>query len=130
MKKLAYKFNGNTAYQSIINSLVESFGIPVYGDRNCLFKLNTGSFFCTYVDSGKICIAYSEGGYAAECDEVCFADFIKYLLEVFDKKKPVSVKLNNDYTAEVTNVIKVGCQTFPLSIIDDLANAVKTYKSI
>ena len=41
------------------------------------------------------------------------------------------VVLNNEHTAEVTpDGIKVGCQTFPLSIVDDLVRAVKQVKGL
>ena len=40
------------------------------------------------------------------------------------------IKINGDYTAIVsTEGIKVGCQTFPLSVIDELAKAIKQVKS-
>lgn len=39
----------------------------------------------------------------------------------------VIIKLNNEYDATVSkDGIKVGCQTFPLSIVEDLATAVRT----
>lgn len=40
-------------------------------------------------------------------------------------QETISVKLNSEYTAEVSkDYIKVGCQTFPASIIDDLKTAL------
>lgn len=43
--------------------------------------------------------------------------------------KDISVKLNDSYTAVITEKgIKVGCQTFPLSIVEELAKAIKTIK--
>lgn len=45
--------------------------------------------------------------------------------EIFNiKSAVVKVELNKDYTAEVSKTeIKVGCQTFPLDIIEKLADA-------
>jgi hypothetical protein len=45
---------------------------------------------------------------------------------IIEKPKEVEVKLNEAHNATVTeNTIKVGCQTFPISIIDDLVKAKK-----
>lgn len=45
-------------------------------------------------------------------------------LKVYDKPKFEEVKLNGDYTAKVyKDKVEVGCQTFPVSIINDLAAA-------
>jgi len=42
---------------------------------------------------------------------------------------PVQVKLNRDYTAVVnSDNIRVGCQTFPHSVIEELCAAVQKYK--
>jgi len=56
-------------------------------------------------------------------EEVTVQKFIQLMkearVEVIEK-----VKLNDDYTAEVSkDGVKVGCQKFPLSIIDDLSAA-------
>lgn len=45
-------------------------------------------------------------------------------LALFDKPKSVEVKLNDNHTAIVSaDTVKVGCQTFPASIISELAEA-------
>lgn len=59
---------------------------------------------------------------------VYFKDILAWLTRlVMDKQ--VSVKLNDTYTAEVsTDGIKVGCQTFPIEIVKQLAAAVEKCK--
>ncbi|MFN0318538.1 MAG: hypothetical protein ACKVQA_26225 [Burkholderiales bacterium] len=49
---------------------------------------------------------------------------------VFVKPKdPIMVKLNKDYIAEVSNVIKVGCQEFSCDKVAELAKAIEDYKN-
>ena len=44
-------------------------------------------------------------------------------------KLPIKVLLNSEYTAEVTDeVVKVGCQQFPVSKLTELVKAVEDYK--
>lgn len=51
------------------------------------------------------------------------------LLE-FDSRPIVEVRLNADYLATVScDGIKVGCQTFPLSVAQELLNAVESISS-
>jgi hypothetical protein len=46
--------------------------------------------------------------------------------EVVEKPNEIEVKLNESYNATVReDTIRVGCQTFPISIIDDLVKAKK-----
>lgn len=52
----------------------------------------------------------------------------EFLHETFINE--VVVELNSSHVAIVTkDKIKVGCQTFPLSIVDDLAKAIASLKS-
>jgi hypothetical protein len=44
-------------------------------------------------------------------------------------KPPIRVELNHEYTAEVSDVIKVGCTTFTRAALDALNKAVKSYDS-
>jgi hypothetical protein len=53
-----------------------------------------------------------------------FSEIHKLLIDV--QESEIEVKLNNKYTALVSKKgIQVGCQLFPLSIVSDLAEAVK-----
>ncbi len=68
---------------------------------------------------------FSENGYAISLlengiNETLFCD------GSFEEVKDVEVKLNSSYTATISNSgIRVGCQTFPLDIIDKLVEARK-----
>ena len=52
-----------------------------------------------------------------------FSELGNYLME----EKPRKVKLNDEYTAEVTrNEVTVGCQKFPISVIKDIVKAAES----
>lgn len=52
---------------------------------------------------------------------------LEQLFAMGEPPKPIKVKLNSEYTAEVSDEIKVGCQMFPISILDDLVAARDKY---
>ena len=53
-----------------------------------------------------------------------------FILQVIKSApKSILIKLNAEYTAEVfTDIVIVGCQIFPISVIDELATAVAEIK--
>ena len=60
-----------------------------------------------------------------QCQELGNLNDLFYT-EKYSIEKKIQVKINNQYTAEITkNNVVVGCQTFPISVIDDLYNAKK-----
>lgn len=57
-------------------------------------------------------------------DTTLLSDLASFLLVIANSPKTISVKLNDRHTAVVSSEgIKVGCQTFPLGVIDALVTA-------
>lgn len=97
-------------------------GLPIYPGTNF-----------DYIDG------YSYYGVSSSNDCICgirnvltainFADIPKMLLEIYTDPS-VQVVLNDAYTASVSKQgITVECQTFPLSVVTSLAEAVKKVQS-
>lgn len=62
-------------------------------------------------------------------DEDMAESVFKRLYTTVGEVSPIVVRLNTEYTARVTDTkIVVGCQTFPVSIVDDLTKAIAAYK--
>lgn len=79
-------------------------------------------------------IDFEEQGLAGKGDDY-FPNtrMLTEVLELWDKycqlPKPVKVKLNDTYTATVTaDTIEVGCQKFPIGVLDELIKARDSFK--
>ncbi len=86
------------------------------------YKFNSGvSIYTESLRTGNSRIILQSSIEEKELKIISMEEFIKLF-----KSKTREVVLSADYTALVSGTeVKVGCQTFPLSIIDDLAAAVK-----
>lgn len=66
------------------------------------------------------------GGNKSEWPEYTTITFDKFLS--LKKELEIEIKLNDEYTAIISkDNVKVGCQTFPLSVIQELYNALKKF---
>jgi len=89
-------------------------GIRIY-TGNCNYEDSSGSVM-EYMKTHDVCVAL--------IDENNYKSYPVALIE--PPVESVTVKLNDVYTVEVTkNSITVGCQTFPVSILEDLIKAHK-----
>jgi hypothetical protein len=73
-------------------------------------------------------VKFSGGGGVQLSNDYCVPFFV---LELVSKSpKVVKVKLNENHTAEVSkDGIKVGCQTFPIGIVEELEKAIKSLEN-
>lgn len=118
------KVNSNAEKLAALEILSEVYGLPVceVSKRLALdgIKNNSGG-----VSGGDLIGPDHNGidGYSFSSDFTFNFSEIDKAIE-FIKGKKVEVKLNDEYTAEVTKTeIKVGCQTFPISVLDALNDA-------
>lgn len=92
---------------------------PVGGKQ---FQTNADGDLCVILDGGHWSIRHSADKSYGNPKIVTLDDL--YEMESFGPKS-AKVKLNENHAAIVTkDSIKVGCQTFPVSIIQDLADAL------
>jgi len=147
---LGIVFSRNSYKITMKNTLPKKFWILIHSEEHCklvqnkLFELgqswndnNTSYLKVSAYPYGELCISNNDMG---NDDELAYAtaNFYKEHPSVFGKQistdfllsckvgKQVSVVLNTDYTAIVSNDgIKVGCQTFSLDIIQKLVDAQK-----
>jgi hypothetical protein len=112
---------GNEVLGSIIhNRLIELGYTP---QSSCTRSLATAHAFCLIPEHKQ----YHYNSWATDGDgEGSLNDL--FFTDKYKIKKPIQVKLNNEYTAEVTDVVKVGCQEFSANAINELAEALKKYK--
>ncbi len=127
MKKICWTFDGDENKRATIKHLIEILNIPIYGNKEQVLSLKKNQIFCTYEYSGAK-LAYSDGGYAGQCENLGFGQFVEGLFEIFTKPKTVEVVLNKEHTAVISkDGIKVGCQTFPMDVIDKLVEGRKEF---
>ncbi len=121
MKNIAVKIESHPARLNFIRAL---YGLGFFETPNLLLgeSLDSG-----WEDYSHIIIRQNKtftGRDFVEHDEraMSIGDALAHLCE----HQIISVKLNDDYTAILSHDgIKVGCQTFPLSVIDELVKAKK-----
>jgi hypothetical protein len=113
----------STALRSMLIKLADENEITFYGSRkeqveSAIEKVSAYPYAFLSKEEFSFCTANSF--FSNKAKEVTFEEFI--LAMVGDNR--IEVKLNGTYTASVgKDGVRVGCQTFPLSVIDELAAA-------
>ena len=109
-------------YQQLVD-YAKSKGVPVYKEtvKEEYPRWPNLAFVSSELFSSELC-----GNCGVEGKEIItFEQFFQYC-DNWSKCQPVTVKLNDDYTAKIEgNTVKVGCQTFEFEAIERMYNAMK-----
>lgn len=108
------------ALQAVYDTL-RPLGYSIHGDKeqSAEFYWNTCSNYnYIYVSKNK-----EISGNREKQETITFEEF--FALFSVNKTVNKTVKLTDTYSAEVSDVVKVGCQTFPITVIDKLVAAKK-----
>lgn len=121
------------------NSLDKQLGI-FHGDMGMLYQGSTpefglvsgnSEFHYYYLKQSKFekdRTIYTDVSRPELYEEITLNDL--YTRDLFPKQKPISVRLNGSYTAEVhPDKIVVGCQTFSMEVFEELRKAVEAIKA-
>lgn len=130
--QIRIKVNSNAEKLAALTVLARAFNLPI-GDVSQRMALegidrgytlvNGGNYIS--IDADNVVSAYAGPGN----QNFEFADISKAIEALKSSPGVIEVVLNDEYTAEVSNAgVKVGCQTFPLSVIDDLSKAKSQLK--
>lgn len=97
--------------------------------RNCQIDfgnvcLNTNDFCIQYVSGCPY--PTIAGLIKANAEWISLEDLL--YTDKYKVRQPIKVKINSEYTAEVTDVIKVGCTTVDQSKVEELLAAMKKWK--